>query len=321
MAPLIWIIDEEWSDYQLENELIHQRYPGATIKYSGYDYLDDYRNFGYRADLILAQVYVSLPRKTIEGLINCKGIAIFGGGYDRIDITAAADKGILVTNVQGYCAEDIANYVLTAVLNANKSFVALNAQVSQGSWGLPAMTTLSSRPNEQTAMIIGLGTIGRAVAKRLQQIGLSVISYDPYVSPEEMAQQGIKSVQLMAGLKIADYVSIHCNLSTETTHLIGRDQFQVMKPSSLLVNSSRGKVLDEDALVTAVNGHEIAGATLDVITHEPPILTDPVFHTDHIVVTPHISYLSKESIKELKYRAVTNALTMYENKRPADVVN
>ena len=117
---LIWIIDEEWKDYNMEKEVLEARYPGVTIKCSTYDYEKDLKKFGCKADGILAQVYAPLPASTINQLQNCKGIAVYGGGYDRVDVAAARTRGISVTNISGYCAEDLADYVVAAMYFANK---------------------------------------------------------------------------------------------------------------------------------------------------------------------------------------------------------
>ena len=117
---LVWIIDEEWAEYDTERELLREWDPQCDIRFSGYDYANDLEAFGYRADLILAQVYAPIPRSTIERLECCKGIALFGGGYDRVDVDAAAERGIPVTNVHGYCKEDLADYVLAAMFRWNK---------------------------------------------------------------------------------------------------------------------------------------------------------------------------------------------------------
>ena len=120
MKPLFWFIDEEWKDYDIETAVLRQQYPDCELKFSNYDYERDLEEFGYRADAIIAQVYAQIPASTIQRLQNCKGIAVLGGGYDRIDTAAAREKGIGVTNVQGYCAEDLADYVLAAIFHFYK---------------------------------------------------------------------------------------------------------------------------------------------------------------------------------------------------------
>ena len=120
MKKLIWIIDEEWSDYEVEIDTLKETFPDCEIKMSNYNYKEDLEKFGYKADGILAQVYANIPKDTIDKLKNCKGIAIYGGGYDRVDIKAARDKDISVTNVQGYCAEDLADYIIAAIFLFNK---------------------------------------------------------------------------------------------------------------------------------------------------------------------------------------------------------
>lgn len=136
---LIWIIDEEWKDYDVEKEVLEAKYPGVEIRRSTYDYEKDLKEFGYRADGILAQVYASIPKSTIDRLENCKGIAVYGGGYDRIDVAAARTKNISVTNISGYCAEDLADYVVAAMYFVNKGLAFYSRTVVEdvkaGKWG------------------------------------------------------------------------------------------------------------------------------------------------------------------------------------------
>lgn len=321
MTPLIWIIDEEWSDYEVETSIIKARYPHAMIKYSGYDYLDDFNTFGKDADLILAQVYTEIPKTVIEGLTKCKGIALLGGGYDRVDIQAAKEKNIPVTNVHGYCAADIADYVLAVIFTTNKPLNQYNDQILNGVWGLQAVKKLSSRLDHQTLLIIGLGIIGTEVAKKALNVGLRVIAADPNVFRDTMEHLGVEKVDLATGLKQADIISVHCNLIPETTHLLDLKEFQTMKKSAILINTSRGRVINEEVLVNAVKNHDIRGAYVDVLSNEPPIYTDPIYKVAGINVTPHISYISTESIHELKKRATNNLLDMYAGELPMDVVN
>ena len=115
MRPLIWIIDEEWAEYDLEQTMLKEKYPDCVIKFSSYDYEEDLQAFGKSADAILTQIYADISKETIKQLTCCKAIAVYGSGYDRVDIIAAKEKGIKVTNVAGYCKEDIADYVMAAV--------------------------------------------------------------------------------------------------------------------------------------------------------------------------------------------------------------
>ncbi|MGO1580901.1 MAG: C-terminal binding protein [Peptoniphilaceae bacterium] len=321
---LIWIIDEEWTEYDLEKKFLEDTFPGVEIKVSGYDYYDDLEKFGYKADGILAQVYAYLPAKTIEKLEKCKGIATYGGGYDRIDIKACKDNGIKVTNIQGYCAEDLADYTLAAMFNLNKKICMyssdINNLVKKGSWGALAVDRQVHRLSEQVLLIVGFGTIGKAVSAKAKSIGIKVIAYDEFLSKEEISQYGVEKVGWEEGFKNADYVSVNLKGCDENEDKIGKREFDLMKRDAYIINTSRGRVVNEEDLIEAVNKKIIGGAILDVIKNEPPQPDDPILHCDNILVTPHISYISIESFRLLKEYAIGNLISMIKDEKPRDPV-
>ena len=318
---LVWIIDEEWADYDTETSLLRQWDPECEIRCSGYDYDEDMRAFGTRADLILAQVYAPIARTTIDALECCKGIAISGGGYDRVDVAAAAAKGIPVTNVQGYCAEDLADYVLAAMFHINKPLLGFGDSIRRGLWGAQAVAEPAHRLSACTLMVVGCGRIGSTVAQRAHSLGMKVLGYDPHRTSQELAADGIEGIGLREGLAQADFISVNVKLTPETTGLLGIEDFRCCRPTAYLINTSRGKILNEDDLVQAVNEGVLAGAVVDVIAHEPPNGDEPILSCPGITVTPHISYISQESFQELRERTVANAIAMAEGHIPADVVN
>ncbi|UQZ89304.1 phosphoglycerate dehydrogenase family protein [Deltaproteobacteria bacterium Smac51] len=321
MTPLIWIIDEEWPDYDMERKLLRERYPDCDIRFSSYDYAEDLENFGKDADAILCQIYATLPREAIERLTRCKAIAVYGGGFDRVDIVAAREKGIKVTNISNYCKEDLADYTMAAVYFFYKQVAQLSAEVKTLPWGAQAIERPPMRLSESVMHIIGLGRIGREVAAKAKGNGLKVTAYDPYVSAEEMAASGVAKTGWDEGLAGADYISVNCILNEETTGLIKYEDFEKMKSSAYLVNTARGKVIDEEAMVRALEKGLIKGAMLDVIATEPPTYSEKIFGCQNAYVTPHVSYISVQSFEELKRRAVGNAVMGMEGKISPDLVN
>ena len=321
MKPLIWIIDEEWPDYLVETEMLKFRYPGCTIKFSPYEYGKDLEEFGHRADMILCQIYASIPGDVIRKLQNCKGIAVYGGGYDRVDVATAREVGISVTNVSDYCKEDVADYVIACIYHFNKQILSYENAMKEGQWGAQAVRKKIRRIKGSTLLIIGLGRIGKAVAEKSQALGMNVIAYDPYVEKGTMSGLGIEKVSWEIGLGQADFVSLSPILNSETEGLFKYEDFLKMKNTAYLINTARGKIVVEQDLIKAVQQGSIAGAALDVIEVEPPTLKESIFNCRDIVVTPHISYISEESYSELKRRTVQNAMDMFEDRRPVDLVN
>ena len=321
---IIWIIDEEWSDYDLEKELFEKTFKNVEIKCSTYDYQKDLEDFGYKADGILCQVYADIPKETIQKLENCKGIAVYGGGYDRVDIETAKEKNIMVTNIQGYCAEDLADYTIAGIYYANKQLAQYKNKIKQdlkdGKWGATAVDRIVNRLSSQTLLIIGLGVIGQVIANRAKLLGINIIAYDEFLSKEDINKLGFEKVSLEDGLKRADYVSVNLKGCDENTDKIGYNEFKLMKETAYLINTSRGKVINEKELIKAVNENLIAGAILDVIKEEPGKMENPIFDCENILVTPHISYISVESFRALKEFAINNLIDMINGKKPRDMV-
>ena len=321
MHPLIWIIDECWPEYDIEKAILDERYPGCTIKVSRYDYQEDLQAFGKDADVILLQIFASMPAAAIRQLTRCKGIAVYGGGYDLVDAAAARQKGISVTNVSDYCKEDVADFVMAAVYHLEKQILSYPYPLEEGSWSMPSPRKRIRRLTGSTLLVIGLGRIGKVVAAKGKGLGMRVQAYDPYVDQAAMERLGVEKVSWDEGLGQADVVSVNCILTPETQGMLKYEDFARMKRSSCLVNTARGKILVERDLVRAVEDGLIAGAVLDVIEVEPPTMEEPVFKCRGILVTPHISYFSEQSYAELKTRTAGNAVDMLEGRKPPDLVN
>ena len=319
MKPLIWIIDEEWSDYDVEERILNEEFPNCIIKYSGNDYKKDLEEFGKKADAIICQVYVDLPKETIEKLENCKIIALFGGGYDRINVKCANERGIKVTFVPGYCVEDLSDYVMAGIFHCNKKLDYYYKNIQNGLWGAQAVEKPINRINSSTLLIIGLGKIGTAVAVKAKALNMHVIAYDPYVDEDTMKSIGVTKVEWNYGIESADFISINTKLTTETENLISLDDFKKMKKSVYIINTARGKVIVESDLIKAVKEGMIAGAVLDVVSKEPPNLNNEIFNCENILITPHISYISNQSFLELKTRAAQNVVKILNGQEVVDL--
>ena len=320
MKPVIWIIDEEWLDYDIENATLKREFPNCEIHYSGYDYASDLKKFGGKVDGILSQVYTRLDKEQIEQLSNCKVISVFGGGYDRVNVAAANEKGIKVAFVPGYCVEDVSDYVIAAIFQCNKHVTTYTKEIGQKLWGSPALPKPANRIKGSKLVIIGLGRIGSASAKKAVALGMEVYAYDPYKSAKYMSDCGVKKLEnLQEALEMADYLSIHAKLTAETNKMLGAKELACMKPTAYIINTARGSILDEQALITALKNKKLAGAVLDVIDIEPPNFDEEIFDTQGIIVTPHISYLSVQAYDELKYRATMNLVNILNGKKIDDI--
>ena len=268
------------------------------------------------ADGLLNQ-YALLTRRVLENLPKCKVVARYGVGVDSIDLRAASDLGIIVANVPDYCMDEVANHTLAMILTLNRKTAFFDRKVRSGQWdfrqGIPILRTQG-----RTLGLVGCGKIGLEVAKRISGFGVRVITFDPYL---EKAPVGVELKDLDTVLKESDFISIHCPLNESTRHLIGEREFKKMEKKPLLINTSRGPIVDEGALIEALRGGRLSGAGLDVLEKEPPDLQSPLLKMENVILSPHVGFYSVESISELKRRTAENVSAVLLGKLPRSVVN
>ena len=277
------------------------------------------------ADAILIQ-YAKVMRPTIEKLERCKALCRYGAGVDIVDVEAAYEHGMVVTNVPHYCVEEVAEHVCALAFMMLRRIPWYSAATRAGKWHWTAGGRPIHRFSTLTWGQIALGQIGRRIVKYVQAFGFKVISYDPYVSAEAMAEAGVEKVDLDTLLARADVVCVQSPLTEETRHLIGEPQLRAMKPEAVLINCARGPIVDNKALYRALTEGWIAAAGLDDPEEEPAKLLDwdprrnPIFSLDNCFVTPHSSYYSEESIVEARRTAAEEAAAVLLGKQPRYLV-
>src|SRR5262245_52945566 len=238
-----------------------------------------------------ALVVASSPitRGGMSALEGLKTVVRTGVGYDVIDVPAATELGVIVVNIPDIWIREVANHALALLLAWNRKILTLDREVRAGVWagGVPGG---AGALHGETVGIVGLGNIGSAFARRVAALEMKVIASDPYVEPARFAALGVERVSLEALAERSDYVSVHALLNAETRHLIGEKFFARMKPTALLINTSRGPVVDEQALARALRDKRLAGAALDVWEIEPAAADSPLLHMDNLIATPHAAY-------------------------------
>jgi D-3-phosphoglycerate dehydrogenase len=219
---------------------------------------------------VLLVVSAKITCRVMESLPRCKAIVRYGIGYDTVDVEAATDHGILVVNVPDFCFEEVSNHAIALLLACAKKLIFMDKGVKQGRWDecKAAQSPMGSIWG-QTLGLIGCGNIGRLVARKAACFRLRVIGADPYVGLAAAEECGITLVGLPELLKESDYISVHAFLNQETRHLLGEAEFKQMKPGAFVINTARGSVIDELALIKALQEKRIAGAGLDVFEKEP----------------------------------------------------
>jgi len=263
-----------------------------------------------------------MTRQVLMALPHLKLLMASGIGYDHIDVEAASDLGIIVTNTANYNVEDVAEHTLALILTCARKIQTLDRLCRQGESAHAAVRVLPiHRFGSQTVGIIGLGKIGGTLAGRLRALGFRILGYDPYAPDERFATLAVIRAGLIDLLAQADFVSLHPPATPETWHMIGEAQLRAMKPTAYLVNASRGPVVDGAALLRALREGWIAGAALDVVEGEPLGLDSPLLGLENVLLTGHSAGTSVEGIEDWQAewrRILTDYLEGYW---PINVVN
>lgn len=261
-----------------------------------------------------------------EEAINCasqlKMIANYGVGYDNIDVESASMRGIWVSNTQGVLVDATADLAMALMLAVARRVVEGDRVVREGKWKAWApFLFLGTDVSGKTLGIIGLGQIGKAVATRAKGFGMTILYHNRHrLAPLEEERLGVSYTPLEVLLQESDFVSLHVSLNSQSRHLIGKEQLRMMKPSSFLLNVSRGPVVHERALLEALKNGIIAGAGLDVYEHEPQV-TAGLIELDNIVLLPHVGSATIETRLKMGEMAVENLLSGLRGGIPPNCLN
>ncbi len=274
------------------------------------------------ADGILTSWGVPIRRRTIEQLKRCVVIGVGSIGVDMVDVEAATEAGIVVTNTPDVFIEEVADHTLMFLLAQNKLLKTMMRFVEEGRWfEMRPVPSAIPRLWGQTLGLLGFGNVATAVARRAKPFGLQLIACDPYVSELKMTGEGVEPVSFTELLERSDYLSIHAPDNAETHHILGTAEFQAMKSTAVLINTSRGPLVDEAALIKALEAGEIAGAGLDVTEKEPPEKDNPLRSMENVLVTPHSASASTRMRKETRRRAAREVALALSGRWPLSCVN
>ena len=252
-----------------------------------------------------------------------KIIAQMAVGFDNIDVKNATSRGIVVTNTPGVLTETTADFAWALLMAVARRVVEGDTYVRKGKWRVAwhPMMMMGRDVYGATLGVVGLGRIGQALARRARGFNMKILYYDTVPREQEEKELGVQRVEFETLLRESDFVSLHVPLTKETTHLIGPEQLKAMKKTAFLVNNSRGKVVDEKALYTALKNRRIAGAGLDVFEQEPTPRENPLLKLDNVVVAPHASSSSFETRSRMAEMAAENLVAFFEGRRPPNIVN
>jgi len=273
----------------------------------------------HEADVVLVSA-AQMTRRVLEDLPRCRAVVRYGIGVDNVDLEAATDCGIIVAHVLDFCTEEVSNHAIALLLALARGLLPLHHDTTAGRWRQPQAWTLAP-VHGQTLGVVGFGNIGRAVARKARAFDMRLLAHDPYGDPNAAAELGAALVPLGDLLAESDYVSLHTPLTPETRHLIGAAELRAMKPSAVLINTSRGPVVDEAALVEALTSGGIAAAGLDVFEEEPLPADSTLCRLENVVLTPHVASISPEAMRRLREEVGQAAADVLRGRWPKYVAN
>jgi D-3-phosphoglycerate dehydrogenase / 2-oxoglutarate reductase len=274
------------------------------------------------AEVLVAST-APLGNSFLSALPELVGLVRAGIGVDTVDLKAATELGIVVANVPDFCREEVAEHALGLILAVSRKIALADRRVRQGQWrGLVQREILPVyRLAGRTLGLIGMGRIGRTLAQKAQALGMSVIAFDPYLSPVEGKQLGVPLFRLDELLPQADIISLHVPLTAETRYLINARTLALMKPQAFLINVARGAIVDEAALEAALEAGRLAGVGLDVLELEPPLVSHPLFKFENVVFTSHFASCSVEAYADLRRQVCEQVAQILRGEFPSHLVN
>ena len=284
------------------------------------------------ADAVMMYHFLSIGRRTIEALRHCQLIIRCGVGFDNVDRAAARARGIPVANVPDYGTEDVADSALGMALTLARGIHFLNARLQRGhgAWSYTQAQPLP-RLRGRTFGIIGIGRIGTAAALRAKAFGLHVLFHDPYVPDGYEKALGVQRARSLDELlATSDIVSAHCPLTAETHHLLNERTIARMRPGTLLINTSRGGVVDVLAVLDGLASGQLGGAAIDVLETEPPAHDHPLLQAwrdpahpahDRLILNPHSAFYSEEGLLDMRIKGSENCRRVLLGEPPRNVVN
>jgi D-3-phosphoglycerate dehydrogenase len=305
--------DYPWADAEVERELLAEADCELIISPDNKE--ETLAKLAPGMDVILT-CWAPVKQLVINAADRCRHIARTGIGLDNIAVDLATERGILVTNVPDYCVGEVAEHTIASLMALGRKLPAYHAATKAGRYELVAQLPIE-RINGKTLGIIGLGQIGVRVAQLAAALGLRVLG----VNRSGRDVPGVELVSLDDLLTRSDFLSIHCPLTDETRNLINSERFARMKPSAFLINTSRGGLVDPQALAAALAAGHLAGAALDVQSPEPPDLAAPPWNDPRVLVTPHVAFYSTEATHELRTRVGRQVVAFLRGELPENVVN
>ena len=317
MPHSVLVTDFAWPDLDIEREILAS--VGAELVVAATGEQAELLDLAPGVDAILT-CWKPVTGDVLRAAGHCRTVARYGVGLDNIDVNAATELGIVVSNVPEFCTSEVADHTMALVLAHARHIARFAEATAAGEWDNKAFGPMR-RLRGRVFGLVGYGHIARAVARRALAFGYDVVAYSPSRAGSA-ARDGVRfAPDLHALLEQADVVSLHLPLSPQTRHVIGKVELAAMKRGAVLVNTARGALVDQNALVDALRGGQLGGAALDVQDPEPPGEVSPFANIPTVLLTPHAAFDSVEAIAELQETAARNVAAVLAGGLPGTIVN
>jgi D-3-phosphoglycerate dehydrogenase len=319
VSARVLVTDHAWPSLEIERSILAEVDAELVVAETGSP--DELVELAVGVDAILTN-WKRLPEEALDAAPTCLVVARYGVGVDNIPVEHATELGILVVNVPDFCVEEVSDHALALLLACARRIVTFARSTRSGEWNLAGLGTGLPRIRGQRLGLVGFGHIPHALVPKARGFGLEVMAYTPRLPAGRDPDTGVETTDdLFHLLAWSDYVSVHAPATAETRGLIGERALRAMKPTAYLINTARGALVDEAALLRALTEGWIAGAALDVLVQEPPPPDHPLLALDNAIVTPHASFYSETAIAELETKAARNVATVLRGEVPAALVN
>lgn len=280
---------------------------------------DSFYDLCGRADGMIV-TYADINSEVIGKLKKCRVLARTGVAVNNIDVKEATKNNIYVTNVVTAQVDDVSNHAVAMLLTSVKKIPLLNNHVKDGNWSLKIAQPIHKLAG-RTLGLAGFGHIAKEVARKVKAFGINVIAYDPYVDQEVFDKFDVKKVEFEDLVTESDFISVHLPLNKTTKDMFGFKEFGKMKANMYIINTARGGIINEEALIDALDKNRIAGAGLDVLATEFPGKTHPLYKYPNVIITPHSAYYSEECVQDLQTMAANELVRVLSGEKPFSLVN
>jgi D-3-phosphoglycerate dehydrogenase len=315
--PLVLITDYAWPDLDIERSVLEPLGVELAVAQRGDE--SELMELVPDADVILS-CWKPLTPRVLDRAGRCTLISKFGTGLDNIAVEHATQLGILICNVPDFCLDEVSDHAMALLLACARRIVPFTSETRAGEWN-PKNAHSLRRIRGKTLGIIGYGAIAKTLIPKARAFGMEIMVSTPRLQPGPIEPGITATNDLHALLGASDFVTIHAPATEETRHLIDADALAAIQPTAWLINTSRGALIDEPALIAALQNGTIAGAALDVLAQEPPDPANPLLSMPNVLVTPHAAFSSQESLEDLRHKACQRVVEVLRGDLPQRIVN